>query len=215
MTRNWIIRMVALKMDEISSSDEVYTAVDISDNNPLYTQINCLLDESINEVLLKAPIYRIQDHVSKAATSVTVLDIFGGARKKALITMPDDFVRFVSITDDCFHRPITDLAIEGDEVDKKQHNKHIVAKKAKPVAVVSNTENGRMVHCYSYDTSDTPNPTMLYVKRYESGDMLSEINLDQYIINIATWVCAGKVFSIQGDFAKSKACDENATALMA
>ena len=59
MTREELIKNVALKMDEISSSDDVIVDVNISDNNPLYTQINKLLNESINEALVKAPVHRI------------------------------------------------------------------------------------------------------------------------------------------------------------
>ena len=215
MTREELIKKVALKMDEISSSDDVIVPVNVSDNNPLYTQINGLLNESINDVLTKAPIYRIQNHVVSMKES-TAGSTFDNSRATAVIVVPNDFIRLVSITDDSFQRPIVDLAIEGDGVDKRQHNKFLVAKSAKPVAVIGRDQNGaRVITCYSYELNTTPSPTMSYVKRYESNlDAMLEVDLDSYIIDVVSWVCAGRVFAAQGDINKGKICDDNAAALM-
>lgn len=194
-------------MDEISSSNDVIVQVLESDNNPLYTLIDSLLDESVNDMLMKAPLYRLYNHTGTAASSrpTTVNSI-----KVGIIDVPTDFLRFASIEDKAFQRPIVTLAVEGDEVDKRQHNKHLVAKKAKPVAVIGNdATKGRIITCYSYGIADTPSPTMLYVKRYDGNAAL-----DEYQTDIVTWVCAGRVFSAQGDINKSKICDENAAALM-
>ena len=208
MTREELIRMVALKMDEISSSNDVIVQVLESDNNPLYTLIDSLLDESVNDMLMKAPLYRLYNHTGTAASSrpTTVNYI-----KVGIIDVPTDFLRFASIEDKAFQRPIVTLAVEGDEVDKRQHNKHLVAKKAKPVAVIGNdATKGRIITCYSYGIADTPSPTMLYIKRYDGNT-----TLDDYQIDITTWLCAGRVFSAQGDTVKSQTCDANAVALMA
>lgn len=216
MTREELIKKVALKMDEISSSDDVIVPVYTGDNNPLYAQINNLLNESVNDVLMKAPIYRIQNQVEKITAS-TPMPIFGGQRKAASISIPEDFIRLVSISDAAFQRPIIELALEGDDVDKRQHNKFLVAKSAKPVAVIGINESGtgRAIICYSYDSSTTPAPTLLYIKRYDNDrDTTAETDLDGYMIDLVSWVCAGKVFAAQGDINKGKICDENASALM-
>lgn len=215
MTREELIKKIALKMDEISSSDDVIVPVNAGDNNPLYTQINNLLNESVNDVLMKAPIYRLQSHVQNLSTA-TASVIFGGARKSAMFDVPDDFIRLVSITDSAFQRPIIELAIEGDDTDRRQHNKHLVAKNAKPVAVIgSDATKGRTITCYSYDANVTPSPTMLYIKRYDNDkDASAETGLDGYMIDLVSWVCAGRVFAAQGDVNKGKICDENASALM-
>jgi hypothetical protein len=212
MTREELIKKVALKMDEISSSDDVIVSVNAGDNNPLYTQINSLLNESVNDVLMKAPIFRLHGHVETLSTSDTT-EIFN-SRKAAIISVPDDFLRLVSISDKAFQRPITVLAIEGDDIDKKQHNKHLVAKAAKPVAVIGNSASGRTIVCYSYGSDDNVSPSMLYIKRYDSESMSDDANLDEYMVDVVSWVCAGKVFAAQGDIAKGKTCDENALALM-
>lgn len=207
MTREELIKMVALKMDEISSSNDVIVQVLESDNNPLYTLIDSLLDESVNDMLMKAPLYRLYNHTGTAASSrpTTVNSI-----KVGIIDVPTDFLRFASIEDKAFQRPIVTLAVEGDEVDKRQHNKHLVAKKAKPVAVIGNdATKGRIITCYSYGIADTPSPTMLYIKRCDDVT-----TLDEYQTDIVTWACAGRVFSAQGDINKSKICDDNAVALM-
>lgn len=213
MTREELIKKIALKMDEISSSDELLVPVDTGDNNPLYTQINNLLNESVNDVLMKAPIYRLHDHVDTVASS-TPGETFDKSRKIAVIAVPDDFVRLVSISDALFQRPIIELAIEGDDIDRRQHNRHLVAKNAKPVAVISNG-TARTITCYSYATTETPNPTLLYIKRYDNDkDTSAETGLDGYMTDLVSWVCAGKVFAAQGDINKGKICDENASSLM-
>jgi hypothetical protein len=216
MTREELIKKIALKMDEISSSDDVIVPVGTGDNNPLYTQINNLLNESVNDVLMKAPIYRIQSQVQKLSATATTQNVFGGDRKVAVIRITEDFIRLVSIIDDAFQRPIIELAIEGDDVDKRQHNKFLVAKSAKPVAVIGRSADGaRTITCYSYGEKQTPNPSVLYVKRYDNDtDTSASTDLDEYMTDIVSWVCAGKVFAAQGDINKGKICDENASALM-
>lgn len=213
MTREELIKKTALKMDEISSSDDVVIPVGTGDNNPLYTQINNLLNESVNDVLMKAPIYRLHEH--KGSTSDHTTETVSSTRVVAKITVPSDFIRLISITDIAFQRPIIELAVEGDDVDKRQHNRHLVAKSAKPVAVIGSSDTCRVIRCYSYDPTLSPSPTMLYIKRYDKDrETSSETDLDDYMIDIVSWVCAGKVFAAQGDAAKAKICDENALALM-
>ena len=223
MTRDELIKRVALKMDEISSSDDVIVNVGIEDNNPLYTQINSLLNECVNDVLTKAPIYRIQRFVETLQISkdgpspdYKKVDIFGGSRYKLVVEVPDDFIRIASIVDSLFQRPIVDLALEGDSVDKMQHIKHLVAKYAKPVAVLGrNDDGGRAITCYSYKIGDTYNTNIHYVKRYDGSLELSEdTGLDEYMIDLVSWVCAGRVFASRGDINNNKICDENAAALM-
>lgn len=226
MTREELIKKVALKMDEISSSDDVIVPVNASDNNPLYTQINNLLNEAVNDVLMKAPIYRLQSQVvslemSHKVKDETVLDyeienIFSNTRKKVVIPISDEFLRLVSISDDKFQRPVVDLAFEGDDIDKKQHNRFLVAKNAKPVAVIGNTAKSRAISLYSYHLNDVPNPSVLYIKRYnnDNDDTKTDAGLDDYMIDVVSWACAGRVFSAQGDINKGKLCDENAAALM-
>lgn len=216
MTREELIKRIALKMDEISSSDDVIVPVNGSDNNPLYTQINNLLNESVNDVLMKAPIYRLQSQTSECSSNVKVEGIFSDTRKVAIISVPDDFVRLVSISDNLFQRPIVELAYEGDIIDKRQHTKHLVAKSAKPVAVLCNTVGGRKIYCYSYDFNViAPDPSLLYIRRYNNDkDTSADTDLDDYLIDIVSWVCAGKVFASQGDVNKEKTCNDNALALM-
>ena len=135
MTREELIRKVALKMDEISSSTDVIVSVTAADNNPLYTQINDLLDESINDVLMKAPVFRLDSQAKKAeGLAVTPKKIFNESRVAAQFSAPDDFLRLVSITDENhFQRPIVDFSVEGDDVDKRQHNRFLAQGRRSPL----------------------------------------------------------------------------------
>ena len=214
MTREELIKRIALKMDEISSSDDVIVPVGTSDNNPLYAQINNLLNESVNEVLMKAPLHRLYSQTAVAKSSIPSYSE-SPQRRIATISLPDDFLRFVSISDSLFQRPIVELATEGDIIASRQYNKHLVAKNAKPVAVLMAKNNHRQIVCYSYSQTETPNPSLYYIKRYDNDrDTASETDLDEYMIDIVSWVCAGKVFASQGDNTRGKICDENAASLM-
>lgn len=217
MTREELIRNVALKMDEISSSDDVVINVHAGDNNPLYTQIDGLLNESVNEVLMKAPVYRLNNFVvmktcSADDGSLIVGGIKANSRSIAIITVPSDFLRFITIRDAAFQRPITELSFEGDDTDKRQYNGHLMAKSAKPVAVMANNVDSLKITCYSYANDVTPSPTLRYIKRF--GDSVDTSLLDDYMIDVVSWVCAGKVFSAQGDINKAKTCDENSVSIM-
>ena len=220
MLREELIKKVALKMDEISSSDDVIVAVGADDNNPLYAQINSLLNESINDVLTKAPIYRLQNHLGIVNPiyheSISDRDdnIF---RQIAVLKVPEDFIRIVSIDDPDFERPIVDLAIEGDDIAKQQYNRFLMAKTAKPVGVLGRDANGmRIIKCYSLPADKVdPETTMTYVVRFAGGEaMTNDINIDDYLVEIVSWVCAGKVFAAHGDLNRGKVCDDNAAALM-
>lgn len=217
MTREELIKKVALKMDEISSSDDIMIEVGSNDNNPLYEQINGLLNESINDVLTKAPIYRLSDHIEtlELAGNCSKEETPDKERQVVVITIPNDFIRIASISDANFLRPIVDLAIEGDEIDKKQRNKFLRAKSSKPVGVLCNGGGGRYIVCYSYSTNVRPMPVVQYISRFDGDlDITSTISMDSYVADIVSWLCAGKVFAAQGDINKSKICDENASALM-
>ena len=219
MTREELIKKVALKMDEISSSDDIIIAVDSSDNNPLYAQIDDLLNESINDVLTKAPIPRLKDFISDELDSgkhiKSILETYN-PRVVFQIPVPDKFLRLVSITHKDFKRPIVDLAVEGDDISKRQSNKFLRAKEAKPVGVIGRDENGnRVINCFSVaDGDNIPNPVFLYIERYSDTSLSSNVSDDDYLLDIVTWACAGKVFAAQGDVNKGQLCDNNATALM-
>jgi hypothetical protein len=218
MTREELIKKVAMKMDEISSSDDVIVPVMAEDNNPQYALINGLLNESINDVLAKVPIHRIQVQIETVQTDTTeTLKDGNGAtiRQMPVFSVPMDFLRLVSISDPSFMRPIVELATEGDSIAKRQHNRFLMAKTAKPVAVIGRSGNTREIVCYSLGADKTPNTTMTYVKRFTGDESPSAtVDLDPYLEEVVAWVCAGKVFSAQGNVAKMQICDTTAAAAL-
>jgi hypothetical protein len=213
MERIELIKKVALKMDEISSSNQVVVDVLDSDNNPLYALIDGLLNESINDVLTKAPVYRLQSSFMDMGNTEEIALL--GGRMAVRFLVPSNFIRIASITDDSnFRRPIVDLAIEGDDVDKRQHNQFLVAKGAKPVAVIGRNSDGeRIITCYSYNADSAPQLECRYIQRFDGGPN-DDIDLDDYMTELVSWVCAGRVFAVQGDLTRGKICDDNAAALM-
>lgn len=59
MNRTALINQVKSKIDELSPEDAVLVDVGLTDEKPIDTIIDELLDESAKEVLLSAPIYRL------------------------------------------------------------------------------------------------------------------------------------------------------------
>ena len=59
MNRTALINQVKAKIDELSPEDAVLVDVGLTDEKPIDTIIDELLDESAKEVLLSAPIYRL------------------------------------------------------------------------------------------------------------------------------------------------------------
>ena len=174
MTRNELIRQVALRVDEVTPELTISDlTVDGSDNNPLYTLIDGLVDGGVLELYSVAPYWRLKQTVfvgpvlATAGSERTVND--GGttipARQMIRLKVPDDFLRVAEINHDSFQRPITEVVPEASELGKRQHNPFLMAKEARPVGVMSHgkwtggteqeptVEQCREIDCYSIAAS--------------------------------------------------------------
>lgn len=229
MTRTELVKKVAMKMDELSSSDEMNLNIGIEDNNPLIILINGLLDEAVNETLAAIPQHRcsyIKRMLSSEPSSVSKFSLTkydrSGTSSLAYmkITLPDEFLRFVRLTSAYHGRDILTLHNATDTIAIRQSNKHLRAGVTKPVAVLDNDVAGSpcvIVYSFPSDavlTDSTKATAFYYVPRVDglASDYIPE--LDNYITDIAAWVCAGKVFTTQGDAQRGAACVQNAQSLM-
>lgn len=221
MTKEGLILAVAAHMDEVTAEGEAIVEVSTSDNNPLYSLINELLDESLMELFAVAPLYRLPQTAFPVENRVTKNDSSLG-RKVIRVKVPDDFMRLVELDCDEFERPIVTLHQEGSAMAKRQHNRHLVAKTARPVGVIRSTTwtdsvYGREIDCYSLD-GDGTNWTGSYVARPSLPVSLSESIPATTLPDILTapleWLCAAKVFGARGDANHAAICQQNATNLI-
>lgn len=203
MERSELINRVKVRIDEICASGDVIVEVDVENSKPFDSIIDEVLDESALELLLKAPFYRL--HISTANLTASANE---GDSKIGSISLPNDFVRLVSLQMKEWHRPVTTLAIQGDPVAKRQSNKYLRGGVARPIAVLRKTANGYELDYYSVKESHDIKE-FLYIKRDSAEDVANTELLDALC-----WICAGKVLGVIGQANLAKMCYENAQGLM-
>lgn len=227
VSRDDIIAAVALRMDEITPSSGISSVtVDGSDNNPLAVLIGGLIDDCMMEIFNTAPYWRLPwtalDTKAKENISAPV------QRTRIRLRVPNDFLRIAIIKVPGFQRPITEVYPEQSEMGKRQHNPHLIAKTAKPVAVFSHgswtTSGGtgiyREIDCYSleYGSSVTTSDIEAsYIKKPASSSLLNwdaETVVTLPLIPALEWLIASKAFAARGDTEHAAICLQNAQNLL-
>ena len=237
MTRLELIRQVALRMDEVTPESPDFTIanipVDGSDNNPLYALIDGLVDAGALELFSVAPFWRLPQ---KAFTGVAVktLPALFNSRKVVRLKVEDDFLRVAEI--DCVHfqRPITEVVPEVSDLGKRQHNRFLMGKEAKPVGVMSHDEwttgsgqsavtaQCREIDCYSIDGSTTVNVATdvkaTYIATPEMPSVESSTDIETVVppvlVDALEWLVAARTFGARGDANHAAICQQNAQNLL-
>lgn len=203
MTRNELINRVKSNLDEISPSGSLIVDVGVEDNNPLDEIINNLLDESAKEVLIKAPVIRLN---ATKATETATQDPRDS--KIGTIDIPEDFLRIVELKMADWYRSVTEIHAQGTPIANMQYNKYTRAGVVKPIAVLSHRENKTVIEYYSVNTSHAIDRFM-YIKK-ESAENIPEILQDALC-----WICASRVlFATGSSVEKVKLAENNAISLM-
>ena len=224
MNRYDLILATALHMDEVSASDSIAVSVqvDSSDNNPLYTLINGLLDECLVEVYNSDPWWRLKQKPFTLPSTATYDKNIG--RYVIKLPVPADYLKIAEIKCDEFQRPISEVYSEGSDMAKRQHNRWLVAKVAKPVAVMSHdSTNGREIDCYSLDKASLSG-TNLYatyigipVLPTDTTTTASAISTDilpDALVAPLEWLTASKAFGARGNTNGMQVCLQNAQNLL-
>lgn len=187
MDRIALVNKVKTLLDEISPLNAMIVDVGVEDGNPVDQIVESLLDESAIELLLKAPFYRLDISSYDADPVQDELDGTTG-----YITLPDDFLRLVYFRMSDWLRPVTTLAIKGDEISMRQYNKHIRGGVARPVGVLSKTGEGMIVEYYSTNAKQHQVADFQYVKRVCAEQIPSQLT------DAMCWICAGKTLTVMG-----------------
>jgi len=207
MERGWLINAVKSKIDELTASgDTLIVDVGLEDSKPIDVIIESLLDESAKEVLLKAPIHRLNVSSHSAVASIDPARSYTG-----YITLPDDYVRLVEFKMEEWERPVVEFHANNSLVAQRQHNKWLRVKTSKPVAVLSSRVSGGsvipVVEYYSVRQSHIVS-RFLYIKK----DVAE--NLPDWMGDALTWICASKVLTIFGKSEMGKLALENAVGFL-
>ena len=223
MDRNQLIANVALRMDEITPTSAINIAVDGSDNNPLYALIDGLVDSGVLELFSVAPFWRLHQTKFEPANISFKEE---NDRRVVRIKLNDDFLRVAEINVEGFQRPITEVVPEQSAEGKRQHNRWLRGKVAKPVGVVSfglwDNETCREIDCFSLppkvNPSD-PDPDVIatYIAKPENiGDLPSTVEdvVPPVLIPALEWLIAARAFGARGDANHAAICQQNAQNLL-
>lgn len=218
MTRDELIVQVSLRMDEITPSSGLTIPVDGADNNPLYELIDGLVDDCALELFSVAPYWRLPQTPFSPA-DIQLAPVFAGSpyeRKVIRIRIDDDFLRVAEINCGGFQRPITEIVPEQSPEGKRQHNRHLFAKSAKPVGVMSHGLWGnypnREIVCYSIGKEETSTSGVYatYIAKPEVIDSSVESIVPPVLIPALEWLTASKAFGARGDVNHAAVCQQNA-----
>jgi len=219
MTRLELIQQVALRMDEVTPDLSVDNlTVDGSDNNPLYTLIDGLVDGGVLELFSVAPYWRLP--VKTLTLSDSVLSAAFNQRHIIKAEVPEDFLRIAMITCAEYQRPITELVPEMSDLGRRQHNRILFAKEAKPVGVMSHGTNGSEIHCYSTENASTGRSGLYIATPVTIVDTGTAVTVEDALgdnptlIPALEWLIAARTFGARGDVNHAAICQQNAQNLL-
>lgn len=216
-------------MDEVTPESAVENlTIDGSDGNPLYTLIDSLIDGGALELFSAAPYWRLpqKDFDSKKVTSLG--EKFGN-RKIIQLKVDEDFLRVAEISCSDFQRPITEVFPEQSEMGKRQHNRYLMGKEARPVGVISHgkwsTDQCREIDCYSIASDSTVTASSgisaSYIPKPETivdaeGNTAVSVEdaIPLVLIPALEWLIAARAFGARGDANHSAICQQNAQNLL-
>ena len=216
-------------MDEITPDITIADlAVDGADGNPLYALIDGLVDAGALELFSVAPYWRLPQ---KAFANVTVgtLPALFGSRKIIRLKVEEDFLRVAEIDCAHFQRPITEVVPEVSDAGKRQHNRFLMGKEAKPVGVMSHGEwtvgmttvQCREIDCYSIASETSVSlsdvkATYIASPTMPAIDTLTEIEtvVPQVLVDALEWLIAARTFGARGDANHAAICQQNAQNLL-
>lgn len=232
MTRDQLIANVALRMDEITPDNGLpQIEVDGSDNNPLYALIDGLIEAGALELFSVAPFWRLkQTEFSDVVVEAlpTIFNNADGSPKFVIrLKVPDDFLRVAEISCTGFQRPITEVVPEQSAEGKRQHNRWLIAKEARPVGVISHgiwtsgatSSQCREIDCYSLSSSvDRSAVQATYIAKPADGIGTSPSTVEGVVpvvlIPALEWLIAARVFGARGDVNHAQVCQQNAQNLL-
>lgn len=234
MTRNELIQQVALRMDEVTPDITIADlTVDGADGNPLYALIDGLVDAGALELFSVAPYWRLPQ---KSFPNITPKELpaLYNSRKVIRLKVEDDFLRVAEIDCSHFQRPITEVVPEMSEAGKRQHNRFLMGKEAKPVGVMSHdlwpSGSGltpvmvqcREIDCYSIASTTTVNiqndVRATYIAKPEMPTIDSQDDIEDVVpvvlIDALEWLIAARTFGARGDANHAAICQQNAQNLL-
>lgn len=162
MTRadvNELIREVRIALDENAVQTEYME--ENADNLELDDIIRAKLPEAVRDVTEAASVELLEPVVM--TTEVATTD--GGGT----LTVPEDFLRIVSLKMEGWNRSVTTIAGEGSDIDLMQRNRYSRGTAMKPVCVMSHDASGNKVIEYFGASSGVERALYMPLPKIENG----------------------------------------------
>lgn len=206
-------------MDEITPENDFVIPVDGADNNPLYELIDGLADDAALELYASAPYWRLPSQAF-LYDEIKVEPIFptkSDSRKMIRLKVTDDFLRVAVIRCDDFHRPVTDIYPEQSAEGKRQHNRFLMGKEAKPVGVLTHGwwdgAPCREIDCYSLAPDSAAGPRAGIEASYIAKPGRAE-TIPERLFPPLEWLIAARAFEARGDGNHGQICLATAKSLL-
>lgn len=206
MNRSDIIKSVRARIDEVATAQNLILDVGIEDNKPIDVIIDEVLDGCILHILSVAP-YDILpnkevvlDAVIKADPAISIAGC-SIVKNIAEITVPDHFLRLVSLSLSEWNNPVAELSPINSAIARRQGDIFLRGGIDNPVAI----RNNNKIECYS-SSSSQDKATLSYIEdiTFNGSDCVLD---NPKAINALLWDCAGKTLLVLGNSA-SKMCED-------
>ena len=214
---------VALRMDEITPEEDLVIAVGEADNNPLYALIDGIADDAALELYASAPYWRLPS-TAFLYDEIKVEAIFpnrNDSRKMIRLKVTDAFLRIAIVKCDEFQRPITEIYPEQSPEGKRQHNRFLLGKEAKPVGVMTHgywdDVPSREIDCYSLAPDSTIGPRAGIEASYIAKPVVNrvgDISIPERLHPALEWIIAARAFEARGDANHGQICLNTANSLL-
>lgn len=201
MERQELIEAVKTRIDEMNLLEVAAGApVGCPDDSPVEVLADRLLDECCQEVLIKAPAWRLTGE-SFEGRAIEESDGTG------YVDVPNDFVRLLEFKMSGWRRPVTVVYEMGCNMALKQYNRFMRGGVCKPVCVLSHRKSGRVIEYYSVASEHV-------VERFIYVPVCVAEELPRSLQDVLVWFCASRVLAVSGRAAESQAAYEKGVNLL-
>jgi hypothetical protein len=184
-----LIRDVRITLDE-NANQSAYIKAN-RDNLELDEIIREKLPEAARDITEAAPIESLEPDVMETEA----IPHEGGG----ILTVPDDFLRIVSLKMKGWSRSVTAIADEGSDIELMQRNKYTKGTTIKPVCVFVKGEDGKKAIEYFGDASEVERALYMPIPIIESVNGADVLPVSRLLRQAIVRRTAGLVLLSRGD----------------
>lgn len=184
-----LVRDVRITLDE-NAEQSAYLREN-RDNLELDELIAAKLPEAARDVTEQSEVGLLEPVAMETAVTTTE----GGG----MLTMPDDFLRIVTLKMTGWNRCVTAIAGEGSDIDLMQRNKYTRGTRMKPVCVYGHDAEGKRVIEFFGTATEVEKALYMPVPEVETVDGVEVLGISRLLRQAIVRRTAGLVLLSRGD----------------